>query len=159
MKRIFSTVWIFVIFVITVLLFYGCAGVISGPKYQPPTANLSLAVASFLKSKEVAISGDNSARGIIADAVLNAGGIPIERKKAEVEIKADIPKDSSSGGYNHGYSPVPLVSSGPAYRIKVEIWVSQNGAVRFHGVGAESYFDPGSISKTLATENATRYAL
>ena len=142
----------------TVLFLSGCAtGRISGPEYQPAVTKFPPAVAVFLESKEVSITAQNGARGIIADAVLEAGGVPVERKKAEVNIRAEILRDSSSG--YHGYSPVPLIPSGPAYRIRVEIWISENGAIRFYGAGADSYFDPGSISKTLATENATRYAL
>lgn len=156
MKRIFSAV---LFLAIGVLVLSGCVtGRISGPKYQPPVAKLPPAVASFLDGKEVAISDDNIAKGVIADAVLEVNGVPVERKKAEVEVRADIRQESSSG-YNHGYSPVPLVPSGPAYRIKVDIWVSENGAIRFHGTGADSYFSGGSMDRTLATERATHYAL
>ena len=137
----------------------GCAGTrISGPDYQPPVPRIPSAVSEFLQGKEVSITAQNDVRGIIVDVVLQADGVPIERRKAEVDIRAEILRDSSSG-YHSGYSPVPLVPSGPAYRVKVNIWISQNGAVRFHGVGAESYFHPGSISRTLATERAVRYAL
>lgn len=160
MNRILSTI---AVILVAVIAASGCAtGRISGPNYNPPVAKLPAEVSALLNNKEVSISAPSGALGVIEDAVLQADGKPllrVGRGEAEIKIKAVVQQESSSGYHGYYSSPVPLVPSGPAYRMKAEVWVYENGILRYRGVGASSYFDPGQISRNLAIEAATRYAL
>lgn len=157
-RLVFPVTLVWATLLVVLIGISGCANKrISEPD---PIAKLPKEVTAFLEGKEVTISAQNGARGIIADTVLHAGGMVITKGRAEVEIKADVRQESSS--YYHRYSPVPLIYTGPVYRIKVEVWVTEGptrGFLRFHGVGTDTYSDSGQYSRNLAIEDATREAL